>query len=122
MRQCPQRYLERQCETSGSGSSNGARCRSRKRESDEFYGFARKIGEPRGKTRMFKRLNRVLQSGEIIRLHAVLVLQVGRNFAAIRNDPGNDLFVKPNVHGGGVVGIAGIVKLLRKLLACVQTG
>jgi hypothetical protein len=44
------------------------------------------------------------------------VLQIGRNFAAIRNDLRNDLFVKPNVHDGGVVGIAGIVKLLASSL------
>jgi hypothetical protein len=49
------------------------------------------------------------------------MLQVRRNLAAIRHDLRNDLFVKPDIHVGGVIGIAGIFKLLRKLLARVQT-
>jgi hypothetical protein len=52
---------------------------------------------------------------------SLLMLQVRRNLAAIRHDLRNDLFVKPDIHVGGVIGIAGIFKLLRKLLARVQT-
>ncbi|GCC45023.1 hypothetical protein chiPu_0028860, partial [Chiloscyllium punctatum] len=44
-------------------------------------------------------------------------LDVGRQLAAIGGELGHHLLMQPDIHGGGVVGIAGVVQLLRELLA-----
>jgi len=66
----PQRYLKRELETSGSRGRDGPRRGGRKRKTDDFYRFTHQVGETRGKTRVFEQLNRLLQSGEVIGVHA----------------------------------------------------
>src|SRR5258705_8437504 len=50
------------------------------------------------------------------------MLQIGRNFAAIRGQFGHHLLVQPNIHAGGVAGITGVAEFHGKLLASAQAG
>src|SRR6516165_5525098 len=51
---------------------------------------------------------------------ALSKLQIGRQFSAMRCQFGHHLFVQPNIHGCGIVSVAGVAELLGKLLTRAQ--
>src|SRR5258708_2126882 len=55
-------------------------------------------------------------------LSAGSVLDLGRQLAAIGRELGHHLLVQPDVHAGGVVGVAGVAQLLGEFLARRETG
>src|SRR6266849_4749716 len=63
----PQRYLEGDLETFGGGCRNSVRSGRGEHVSNEFDGLTHHIGEPRSKTRMFKRLNGSSQRCQVFR-------------------------------------------------------
>src|SRR5713101_3500209 len=69
----PQCYLEGDLETFGGSCRNRERSGSGEHVSDEFDGLTHHIGEPRSKTRMFKRLNGSSQRCQVFRCHACQV-------------------------------------------------
>jgi hypothetical protein len=44
------------------------------------------------------------------------VLDLRRQLAAVGGKLDHDLLVQPDVHGGGIIAVAGVTELLRKLL------
>ena len=65
--------LESDLKSFGSGFRNSLRGRSGKHLSNEFNRLAHHVGETRSETRMFKRLNGSLQSGQVFCSHAFQV-------------------------------------------------
>jgi len=51
---------------------------------------------------------------------ATLLQQIRRNFTAVLGEFLDHLFVQPNVHGCGIVGVAAIVQFLGQLFARIQ--
>src|SRR6202022_4998940 len=50
------------------------------------------------------------------------VLDLGRQLAAIGSELGHHLLVQPDIHAGGIVGVAGIAEFLGELLARGKAG
>jgi hypothetical protein len=69
------------------------------------------IGGPHG-------LHRTLKPG----CRQALVLDLGRQLAAIRRKLGHHLLVQPDVHAGGIIAVAGVTEFLGKLLAGAEAG
>src|SRR5882672_11431414 len=51
-----------------------------------------------------------------------LMLDLGRQFAAIRGKFGHYLLVQPDVHAGGIIAVTGVTELLGKVLARTEAG
>src|ERR1700761_7491175 len=47
---------------------------------------------------------------------------VGWQLAAVGGELGHHLLVQPDVHAGGIVGVAGVAEFFRQFLACGKTG